>query len=199
MLLSHKYDAIFLAKLKPCDIVYCSAVTFPPRCSQTSYLPTTWLATGSTAQQEACNYSWLQRCQSVKEGIHAFILANPIHSSPLLVPPHLSTSHPSCPSSSFPTSSQACLDERLSRETSANGVWFGPHWYWHRVQRYPPPLHLNLVAVDVGKDEGGVGLMSPNREALVLGIQTVCCPHLIPASSSWSRNKTQRGGARGHV
>lgn len=37
----------------------------------------TWLATGSTAGQEACNYSSLQRCQSVKDGIHAFILANP--------------------------------------------------------------------------------------------------------------------------
>lgn len=36
-----------------------------------------WLATGSTAGQEACNYSSLQRCQSVKDGIHAFILANP--------------------------------------------------------------------------------------------------------------------------
>lgn len=36
-----------------------------------------WFATGSTAGQEACNYSSLQRCQSVKDGIHAFILANP--------------------------------------------------------------------------------------------------------------------------
>lgn len=36
-----------------------------------------WFATGSTAGQETCNYNSLQRCQSVKDSIHAFILANP--------------------------------------------------------------------------------------------------------------------------
>lgn len=52
-----------------------------------------WFATGSTAGQEACNYSSLQRCQSVKDGIHAFILANPgplphpLASSPFHLPP----------------------------------------------------------------------------------------------------------------
>lgn len=40
---------------------------------------------------------------------------------------------PPCPSSSFPTNPQACLDERLRRETSANGVWFGTDHYWHTV------------------------------------------------------------------
>lgn len=56
------------------------------------------------------------------------------------------------------------------------------------VQLYPRPSphspHLNLAAVDVGKDEGGVGFTYQNREALVLGIRTVCCPHLFPTPSS---------------
>lgn len=43
-----------------------------------------WFATGSTAGQEVCNYSSLQRCHSFKDGIHAFILAGPKIHSPFL-------------------------------------------------------------------------------------------------------------------
>lgn len=95
------------------------------------------LATGSTAGQEACNYSTLQRCQSVKGGIHAFILASPhplplfLASSPFHLPPH--SPQPPYPSSSFPTNPQACLDEWLRRETSGNQAWFGTRGYWYTV------------------------------------------------------------------
>lgn len=70
--------------------------------------------------------------QSKTAFMHLF-WQSPVHSPFLPYSPfHLP---PPCPSSSFPTNPQACLDERLRRETSANGVWFGTDHYWHTVYR----------------------------------------------------------------
>lgn len=91
-----------------------------------------------------------------------FLASSPFHFPPLF-----------CPSSSFPTNPQACLDERLSRETSANRVWFGSRSYWHTEHRnislFSFSPHLNLAVVDVGKDEGKCGSGVPTQGSFSAG------------------------------
>lgn len=91
-----------------------------------------------------------------------FLASSPFHFPPLF-----------CPSSSFPTNPQACLDERLSRETSANRVWFGSRSYWHTEHRnislFSFSPHLNLAVVDVGKDEGKCGSGVPKQGSFSAG------------------------------
>lgn len=101
-----------IISLSPTDVV----------CSQVMTQSSISIWHFARTQHAPCNYNLLQRCDSVKDSIHPFILAKSIHSPPLASSPFHLPNPPPSSSSSFPTNPQACLDERLSGETSANGV-----------------------------------------------------------------------------
>lgn len=111
----------------------------------------TWLATGSTAGHETCNYSSLQRCQSVKDGIHAFILANPcplpffcLLTFPPPAPFFLLSHQP-------PSLFRWAIKERNKCKWSL--VWHRSLLI-HSLLKYLPAKFLNLTVVGVNKGEG---------------------------------------------